>query len=272
MAHYSSKPCSEEDCCCRGTIESEECGFTWTTENAVEARIVNSIDEILDAAVGTGEPLSGGLGDPANGTYRLQVRCKTTSFWIEADRITYTSNEECNPPNCCETWPEDYEFVLTGTGIMASAGSTGVVPVFGTSGGCVAYYSTPGAPFGICDSAIGAESVIGPNWWPTAVRIGSGPFHDHVYLYNQIISATKLFQPPISFLEIGASYRLLYANDPPWCPSSSDFFVNNVGTRRQITCTAENILFITWNQPEVILHGGLATIPAFTLRARVALP
>ena len=91
MAHYSSKPCDTEDCCCGGKIDSEDCSISWETNNATFAQLKKD-----GGLFATG--LSGTVTNPDSGLYELEVQCKTSGIFVVVDLLDWTKDTV----NCCD--------------------------------------------------------------------------------------------------------------------------------------------------------------------------
>lgn len=96
MAHYSSKPCDEENCCCGGTITVDQCYIEWTTHDSLFAKITKDGD---DYATG----LFGLLNNPLDGLYELKVQCVSNGAFIVADSVNWIQNT--NVEECCVESP-----------------------------------------------------------------------------------------------------------------------------------------------------------------------
>lgn len=123
MAHYSTKPCEDENCCCSGSLTVVGCSIQWsTTPSTVNAIVVNEEND----TVGLGK--SGILDSPQNGVYTLKVQCAADGEWVVADSVVFDPDEEdcCREtldlgPSCMETLSAITGWLVTIDGFVGCA-------------------------------------------------------------------------------------------------------------------------------------------------------
>jgi len=209
MAHYSSKPCDTEDCCCGGEFTTPvDCGHKFILRNAWAYRILNEDDEVAEQQrfpfANTAELIAGNF---PSGEYRLQIRCRNDGVWVTVDTLNWEFDSDCF--NCCVAaelrtattpdvdilvdvfWPSDLPFGESGTYIFSTPSS-----------GCSYSFSESLGFFGSSGSLPTSAIQISSDLWITLAQREysitfsqtSGQFFYQAYL-QQAYQVWKFFSP-----------------------------------------------------------------------------